>query len=83
MQQEGERVCVCVCVCVGDTRPCDALIREGHGATLLIHEATFEPDLHHQVCGSPLHAYARFSLPCTTDPSSCGHAPLFCFAGRG
>eukprot|EP00501_MAST-03F_sp_TOSAG23-6_P000755 GSMAST32.ASY1.ANO1.783.1 assembled CDS len=26
----------------GDTRPCDALIRAGQGATLLIHEATLE-----------------------------------------
>jgi ribonuclease BN (tRNA processing enzyme) len=29
----------------GDTRPCKALIDAGKGATLLIHEATFEPDL--------------------------------------
>jgi ribonuclease BN (tRNA processing enzyme) len=29
----------------GDTRPCQALMRAGAGATLLIHEATFEPEL--------------------------------------
>jgi len=29
----------------GDTQPCDTLIRAGQGATLLIHEATFEPGL--------------------------------------
>lgn len=29
----------------GDTRPCRALVRAGAGATLLIHEATFEPQL--------------------------------------
>ncbi|GLI68411.1 hypothetical protein VaNZ11_012799 [Volvox africanus] len=29
----------------GDTRPCPALISAGRGATLLIHEATFEPCL--------------------------------------
>ncbi|KAL6752937.1 beta-lactamase-like protein [Haematococcus lacustris] len=29
----------------GDTRPCPALIGAGQGATLLIHEATFEPNL--------------------------------------
>lgn len=34
----------------GDTRPCPALTRAGVDATLLIHEATFEPDLAHQVC---------------------------------
>lgn len=28
----------------GDTMPCDALVRAGHGATLLIHEATIESD---------------------------------------
>ena len=26
----------------GDTRPCDALVRAGKGATLLVHEATFD-----------------------------------------
>ena len=29
----------------GDTRPCEGLIKEGLGATILIHEATFEDDL--------------------------------------
>jgi ribonuclease BN (tRNA processing enzyme) len=29
----------------GDTRPCERLARAGAGATLLIHEATFEPGL--------------------------------------
>lgn len=29
----------------GDTRPCDALVAAGQGATLLIHEATFDDDL--------------------------------------
>ena len=29
----------------GDTRPCDALVAAGRGATLLIHEATFDDDL--------------------------------------
>lgn len=29
----------------GDTQPCDNLVRAGQGATLLIHEATFEPAL--------------------------------------
>ncbi|KAI8463748.1 MAG: beta-lactamase-like protein [Monoraphidium minutum] len=29
----------------GDTRPCDRLVAAGAGATLLIHEATFEPAL--------------------------------------
>lgn len=33
----------------GDTRPCKALAAAGHGCTLLIHEATFEPDLIDQV----------------------------------
>ncbi|GIM10126.1 hypothetical protein Vretimale_13897 [Volvox reticuliferus] len=32
----------------GDTRPCPALISAGSGATLLIHEATFEPCLESQ-----------------------------------
>lgn len=32
----------------GDTRPCRALTTAGKGCTLLIHEATFEPDLHGQ-----------------------------------
>eukprot|EP00873_Tetraselmis_striata_P001973 jgi/Tetstr1/422237/TSEL_013089.t1 len=34
----------------GDTRPCLALQRAGRGATLLIHEATFEPGLADQAC---------------------------------
>jgi len=29
----------------GDTRPCPSLIRAGHGATLLVHEATFDDEL--------------------------------------
>lgn len=28
----------------GDTKPCDALVEAGKGATLLIHEATLEDD---------------------------------------
>ncbi|EFJ39949.1 hypothetical protein VOLCADRAFT_100314 [Volvox carteri f. nagariensis] len=32
----------------GDTRPCPALIAAGRGATLLIHEATFEPCMESQ-----------------------------------
>lgn len=32
-------------VSTGDTRPCQALVDAGQGATLLVHEATFEPDL--------------------------------------
>eukprot|EP00038_Savillea_parva_P012263 m.203390 g.203390 ORF g.203390 m.203390 type:complete len:924 (-) comp22112_c0_seq1:104-2875(-) len=32
----------------GDTRPCARLVREGMHATLLIHEATFAPNMHHQ-----------------------------------
>eukprot|EP00882_Tetradesmus_deserticola_P034166 GHRQ01039099.1.p1 GENE.GHRQ01039099.1~~GHRQ01039099.1.p1 ORF type:complete len:146 (+),score=52.92 GHRQ01039099.1:3-440(+) len=32
----------------GDTRPCPALVAAGAGATLLIHEATFEGGLRHQ-----------------------------------
>ena len=28
----------------GDTRPCERLAREASGATVLVHEATFEPD---------------------------------------
>jgi hypothetical protein len=31
--------------CAGDTRPCARLARAARGATLLIHEATFEPAL--------------------------------------
>ena len=34
----------------GDTRPCRRLEQAGLGATLLIHEATFEPSLA-KVCG--------------------------------
>lgn len=30
---------------LGDTRPCGPLIAAGRGATLLIHEATFEADM--------------------------------------
>lgn len=33
----------------GDTRPCAAVRRAAAGATLLIHEATFEPALHAEV----------------------------------
>jgi hypothetical protein len=33
----------------GDTRPCAAVRRAAMGATLLIHEATFEPALHAEV----------------------------------
>lgn len=29
----------------GDTEPCDDLVRDGKGADLLIHEATFEPEM--------------------------------------
>lgn len=29
----------------GDTEPCDDLVRDGEGADLLIHEATFEPEM--------------------------------------
>lgn len=29
----------------GDTMPCDALVEEGQGASLLIHEATIEDDM--------------------------------------
>lgn len=36
-------------VCSGDTRPCAAVRRAAAGATLLIHEATFEPALHAEV----------------------------------
>ncbi|GFP79691.1 zinc phosphodiesterase elac protein 2 [Phtheirospermum japonicum] len=32
----------------GDTRPCDKLIRASEGATVLIHEATFEDGLSHE-----------------------------------
>lgn len=35
----------------GDTRPCKALTAAGHGCTILIHEATFEPDLINQARG--------------------------------
>lgn len=35
----------------GDTRPCPALVAAGRGATLLIHEATFEPCLEQQARG--------------------------------
>lgn len=45
-------LCCCCCyhqgwklVYSGDTRPCQRLCHFGAGATLLIHEATFEPDL--------------------------------------
>lgn len=34
----------------GDTRPCAALAAAARGVTLLIHEATFEPALHSEVC---------------------------------
>ena len=29
----------------GDTEPCEALIRDGSGADIFIHEATFEPEM--------------------------------------
>lgn len=29
----------------GDTRPCQNLVQAGHGATVLLHEATFEDDM--------------------------------------
>ena len=38
----------------GDTRPCAALASAGRGATLLVHEATFEPALLAQVRRHPL-----------------------------
>ena len=31
----------------GDTEPCEALVEDGQGADLLIHEATFEPEMIH------------------------------------
>ena len=37
----------------GDTRPCKALAAAGHGCTILIHEATFEPDLLEQASSCP------------------------------
>ncbi len=37
----------------GDTRPCAALAAAGRGATLLVHEATFEPALAAQVSERP------------------------------
>ena len=41
----------------GDTRPCAALATAGRGATLLVHEATFEPALLAQVWeGCPVNA---------------------------
>ena len=39
----------------GDTRPCDLLVREGEGADLLIHEATFEDGM--QVCAYVVHCW--------------------------
>ncbi len=35
----------------GDTRPSPALVSAGRGATLLVHEATFEPCLEQQARG--------------------------------
>lgn len=35
-------------VIIGDTRPCAQLAEAGRGATLLIHEATFEDDMAHE-----------------------------------
>ncbi len=37
----------------GDTRPCKALAAAGYGCTILIHEATFEPDLLEQASSCP------------------------------
>lgn len=38
-------VSVYVCVLSGDTRPCQAVVDAAKGATLLVHEATFEDEL--------------------------------------
>ena len=47
----------------GDTRPCAALASAGRGATLLVHEATFEPALLAQVWReSPLLSAQRHAV---------------------
>ena len=38
----------------GDTRPCGRLRDAGRGATLLVHEATFEPSMRAEVRQGPL-----------------------------
>lgn len=50
----------------GDTRPCPALVRAGAGATLLIHEATFEPELVHQAV-SKRHSTSAEALQAAKD----------------
>ncbi|KAF5840784.1 beta-lactamase-like protein [Dunaliella salina] len=50
----------------GDTRPCPALVRAGAGATLLIHEATFEPELEHQAV-SKKHSTSAEALQAAKD----------------
>ena len=50
-------------VCSGDTRPCQPLVALGEGASLLIHEATFETalatDARHKQVAQPRHPPAR------------------------
>jgi ribonuclease BN (tRNA processing enzyme) len=56
----------------GDTEPSEALMRAGSGATLLIHEATFEPALvaearnkRHSTVSEALHVAQRMGAYCT------------------
>ena len=60
----------------GDTRPCKALAAAGRGCTILIHEATFEPDLINQAIdlfpwpSSPMLSFLTPALS-TGSPSQC------------
>jgi len=52
----------------GDTKPCDALIHAGQGATILIHEATFDSSLsdealkrHHSTVGQAVNVACRMN----------------------
>uniref|UniRef100_A0A061RVH9 ribonuclease Z n=1 Tax=Tetraselmis sp. GSL018 TaxID=582737 RepID=A0A061RVH9_9CHLO len=47
----------------GDTRPCGALVRTGRGATLLIHEATFEHALQEKAAAKR-HSTAEEAMQC-------------------
>ena len=54
----------------GDTRPCAAVRRAAAGATLLIHEATFEPALHAEV-GWLLFLLTQPILDCPSFAAAC------------
>ena len=58
----------------GDTRPCQRLTQAAHGASLLIHEATFEDTLLHEAVAKN-HSLTREAVETGTPPPSAQARP--------